>query len=116
MRRKRQRAFKVAENAMQWSSLPEPRFTTTHGVLFQMDCLKFLAQVKSESIHCVFAGPPFNLGKEYNNGFKDKWAEKEYFLWCERWLDECMRVLAPGGALFVYALPPFGPSLRCLSG
>lgn len=70
-----------------------------------MDCLEFLPRVSSESVHCVFADPPFNLGKEYKNGFPDRWSDKDYFLWCERWLDECMRVLVPGGALFVYALP-----------
>lgn len=105
MRKKRKQIFRVAEEALRWSSLPSPRITTTHGILFQSDCLVFLPQVTSESIHCVFADPPFNLGKEYKNGFKDRWAEKEYFLWCEQWLDQCMRVLVPGGSLFVYALP-----------
>jgi site-specific DNA-methyltransferase (adenine-specific) len=70
-----------------------------------MDCLEFLPQVQSESVHCVFADPPFNLGKEYRNGFKDRWIEREYFAWAEQWLGECLRILAPGGALFVYALP-----------
>lgn len=105
IRKRRKRAFRVTEEALQWSTLPSPRLTTTHGILFHTDCLAFLPQVKSESVHCVFADPPFNLGKEYGNGFKDRWAEKEYFLWCEQWLDQCMRVLVPGGALFVYALP-----------
>jgi DNA methylase len=98
-------AFRVAEGDIEWNSLPEPQLTTTHGLLFQMDCLKFLSQIKTDSIHCVFADPPFNLGKEYKNGFKDKWVAKEYFRWCEQWLDESMRILIPGGALFVYALP-----------
>lgn len=105
MRKRRKRILKVAEESLQWSVLRSPRLTTTHGILFQTDCLVLLPQVKSESVHCVFADPPFNLGKEYGNGFKDRWAEKEYFLWCEQWLDQCMRVLLPGGSLFVYALP-----------
>jgi len=107
MRNKKSRksTFRVAEGDIEWSSLPEPHLMTTHGLLFQTDCLKFFAQIKSESIHCVFADPPFNLGKEYKNGFNDKWVEKEYFRWCEQWLDESTRVLVPGGALFVYALP-----------
>ena len=105
MRKRRTRVFQVAEEALQWTTPLEPRLTTTNGVLFHMDCLKFLPLVRSESVHCVFADPPFNLGKEYNNGFKDRWTEREYFLWCEQWLDQCMRVLVPGGALFVYALP-----------
>ncbi len=82
-----------------------PRVTTTHGALFQADCLDFLAAVRSESVHCVFADPPFNLGKEYKNGFRDSLEDPTYLSWCLGWIEECRRVLVPGGALFVYVLP-----------
>jgi site-specific DNA-methyltransferase (adenine-specific) len=83
-----------------------PRLTTTHGMLFQCDCLELLGVTRSESIDCVFADPPFNLGKEYRNGFEDEWDHHASYLeWCQTWLLECVRVLTPGGALFVYALP-----------
>lgn len=101
----RRRAATAAEEELRWGGLPPARLATTNGLLFQMDCLAFLAHVQSESIDCVFADPPFNLGKEYRNGFEDRWVEREYFAWSEQWLEECMRVLAPGGAIFVYALP-----------
>lgn len=84
------------------------RLTTTHGVLYQMDCLDFLPAVRSESVHTVFADPPFNLGKEYSNGFTsqdDTKADEEYLSWSFRWIDECVRILAPGGALFIYSIP-----------
>lgn len=84
----------------------KPVLTTTHGALFQADCLDLLPRVRSESVHGVFADPPFNLGKNYGNGFHDAWnAEAAYLEWCYRWIDECCRVLVPGGALFIYALP-----------
>lgn len=70
-----------------------------------MDCLEFLPLVRSESVHCVFADPPFNLNKKYHNGFTDSREDSEYLQWCYRWLDECQRVLIPGGAFFVYVLP-----------
>jgi site-specific DNA-methyltransferase (adenine-specific) len=105
VQRNPRRVSRVAEDAVSNATSMTARLTTTHGVLFHADCLDLLSHIKSESVHCVFADPPFNLGKQYNNGFRDRWSEKEYFAWCERWLDECMRVLAPGGALFVYALP-----------
>jgi site-specific DNA-methyltransferase (adenine-specific) len=82
-----------------------PRLTTTHGLLFQDDCMNVLARVKSESIATVFADPPFNLGKRYNNGFEDSWDEKEYLEWSANWIAECCRILRPGGAFFIYALP-----------
>src|SRR3954468_3990438 len=59
----------------------QPHLTTTHGLLYQADCLDFLATVRSESIATVFADPPFNLQKEYKNGFKDKWEDGDYLDW-----------------------------------
>lgn len=82
-----------------------PRLTTNCGILFQMDCLELLGAIRSESVHCVFADPPFNLNKEYKNGFTDARAEEAYLQWCYQWIAECSRVIAPGGAFFIYALP-----------
>ncbi len=84
---------------------PDPLFLTQRGVMFNSDCLDVLHAMRSESIHCVFADPPFNLGKAYNNGFDDSQSSAAYFAWCEEWITECCRVLTPGGALFIYALP-----------
>jgi site-specific DNA-methyltransferase (adenine-specific) len=87
------------------SGLSAPRLTTSNGILFQADCLDLLAAIRSESVDCVFADPPFNLNKEYGNGFKDEWDDAAYLEWCFRWIDECCRILARGGSLFVYSLP-----------
>jgi site-specific DNA-methyltransferase (adenine-specific) len=65
--------------------------------------------VKDCSIDCVFADPPFNLGKDYGSGaIKDALERRDYLKWCFAWIDEAVRVLAPGGALFVYILPQWG--------
>jgi len=82
-----------------------PFLKTTHGVLFSADCMAVLGHMKSETVDCVFADPPFNLGKDYKNGFDDKVKQAQYFEWCQRWINECARVLKPGGAFFLYALP-----------
>jgi site-specific DNA-methyltransferase (adenine-specific) len=82
-----------------------PYLTTCRGVLFSDDCLNVLAELKSKTVDCVFADPPFNLGKDYKNNFNDRVTEAEYINWCERWISECARVLKPGGAFFLYALP-----------
>jgi len=79
--------------------------TTSRGVLFCDDCVKVLSFIKDNSIDCVFADPPFNLGKDYKNGYQDNLNDGDYYAWCSEWLRECARVLKPGGALFVYALP-----------
>lgn len=83
----------------------KPFLTTAHGVLFQADCLTVLRQICSETIDMVFADPPFNLGKDYKNGFNDNVSREAYFAWCHKWILECARILKPGGAFFVYALP-----------
>ena len=82
-----------------------PYLTTQRGFLFSDDCLAVLANIRSESIDCVFADPPFNLGKDYKNGFEDRVSEGRYYDWCKQWIFECSRVLKPGGAFFLYALP-----------
>ncbi|WP_343115446.1 site-specific DNA-methyltransferase [Ostreiculturibacter nitratireducens] len=83
----------------------EPFFMSSHGALFDGDCTAFLRRVKSEAIDTVFADPPFNLDKKYGAKSNDKLPEAKYVAWCKEWLDECIRVLKPGGSLFVYNLP-----------
>lgn len=82
-----------------------PFFTTSHGILFHDDCLAVLGHMRSAVIDTVFADPPFNLGKDYKNGFDDKVEQAEYIAWCRSWIVECCRVLKPGGAFFLYATP-----------
>ena len=86
-----------------------PFFTNRRGVLYQADCLDVLARLRDASLDCVFADPPFNLGKVYGNGeVSDALAARDYLKWCAAWLDECVRVLKPGAALFVYIIPRWG--------
>lgn len=63
----------------------------------------------------VFADPPFNLGKEYGKGISDRLQADDYVRWSTTWLEQAVRVLAPGGALFVFNLPkwliPYGAYL-----
>lgn len=83
----------------------KPYLTTKYGILYSDDCLDILPEIHSETIDCVFADPPFNLDKDYGNGYDDNKPEDEYFDWCEKWITECCRVLKPGGAIFVYGTP-----------
>lgn len=85
--------------------MPKPFLTTSHGVLFAADCLEIMGQMRSETVDCVFADPPFNLGKNYRNGFNDRVSEEQYYDWCREWILEGARILKPGGSFFIYALP-----------
>jgi site-specific DNA-methyltransferase (adenine-specific) len=87
-----------------------PAFYTPHGLLYQTDCLNLFKAIKSDSIDCVFADPPFNLGKIYGKlgAVNDELTRDEYLRWCFAWIDEAVRVVAPGGAVFIYILPQWG--------
>jgi site-specific DNA-methyltransferase (adenine-specific) len=78
---------------------------TDQGTLYKDDCLKVMKKLPSESIDCFFADPPFNLNKFYGEGVNDAIPEDEYERWCEKWADEGVRLLKPGGSFFVYNLP-----------
>jgi len=97
------------------------------GVLFDGDCLDVLPYLADESIDTVFADPPFNIGKKYGKKVNDSRPEEEYIGWCKNWIDECIRVIKPGGAFFLYNLPRWniilgaymaerGPDLPSLGG
>lgn len=80
-------------------------FSTRYGALYEADCLQILPCIQDGVVDTVFADPPFNLAKEYGSRVDDRRSEEDYIVWCRKWLDHCIRVLKPGGALFVYNLP-----------
>jgi site-specific DNA-methyltransferase (adenine-specific) len=84
---------------------PKPYFVSKSGMLFEGDCITVLPAFRSAIADTVFADPPFNLGKVYGRRTHDSREEREYVEWCRQWLTECVRILRPGGALFVYNLP-----------
>lgn len=80
-------------------------YSSRYGALYEADCLKILPCIQDGVVDTVFADPPFNLAKEYGDRVDDRRSEEDYIAWCRKWLDHCIRVLKPGGALFVYNLP-----------
>lgn len=77
------------------------------GSIWQSEALQFLKLLKSHSAELVFLDPPFNLGKSYSQKEPnlDKKDESEYEIWFEEILNECVRIMAPGAALYLYHLP-----------
>ena len=80
-------------------------FSTTLGQLYKGDCLEILPHIHSNCIDTVFADPPFNLAKEYGSQVHDNRPEADYVAWCRNWIEHCVRILKPGGAIFLYNLP-----------
>ena len=90
------------------SKLVVPYFATAFGTLYHADCLDVLPTIPNESVHMVFADPPFNLCKEYDTGIQDNLSMSEYLSWSFSWIQECIRILKPGGSLFIYNIPKWG--------
>ena len=82
-----------------------PFYSTNSWHLFEGDCISIMKYISSESMDTIFADPPFNLKKKYGKKSNDDLTEEEYVSWCKAWLDECIRILKPGGSLFLYNLP-----------
>lgn len=80
-------------------------FTTKSGTLYNADCIQVMQSIKDNSVDMVFADPPFNLSKTYDKGIDDNLTTSKYLSWCYDWLSECIRILKPGGSLFVYNIP-----------
>ena len=101
-----QRVIHIAKSNTNGQCPPRLVYTGGRGVLFQGDCLALMNQMVSNSVDLVFADPPFNLGKHYDSTtFDDTLEIEEYRNWCRAWLHEMVRILRPGGALFVYHWP-----------
>lgn len=95
----------VASIVRPGGELGEPYYVTKNGLLFAGDCLVYLPKLREDLVDTIFADPPFNLGKTYGRRTTDSRADADYIEWCRAWLGECVRVLAPGGSLFIYNLP-----------
>lgn len=91
-----------------------PDFRTRLGRLYRGDCIELLPTIASEIVDMVFADPPFNLKKLYPSRIDDDLKESRYLDWTEEWLRECVRVLRPGGSLFVWNLPKWNTYIATL--
>lgn len=87
------------------TTCPNAYFTTELGKLYHGDCVKIMRALPDACVDTVFADPPFNLGKTYDPGIDDNMTMSQYLSWTYEWLDECVRILKPGGRIFIYNLP-----------
>ncbi|MBE3577820.1 MAG: site-specific DNA-methyltransferase [Limnochordales bacterium] len=72
--------------------------------LLEGDILEVIGSIPSNSVDLAFADPPYNLDKHYGR-YDDDRHDGEYLNWCTRWLAQYVRILKPGGSLFVLNLP-----------
>jgi len=76
------------------------------------DCLKKFKAIKSNSIDLIFADPPYNMSKKQGLGWKyskhvtmqegwDMFSKDDFLKFNKEWISESLRVLKPGGSLWV---------------
>ena len=68
------------------------------GTLWLADALELLGAIPDGSVDLVVADPPYAIGKAEWDEFASLDA---YVDWCDRWLAEVVRVLAPHGSAYV---------------
>jgi site-specific DNA-methyltransferase (adenine-specific) len=71
---------------------------TQLGTLWYGSAEDLLATLPDRSVDLVVADPPYNLAKEE---WDDLGSLDAYVTWCDRWLAEVERVLAPTGSAYV---------------
>ncbi len=74
------------------------------GKVHNLDCMDLMRSMDDDSVHMIFADPPFNLSKKYKS-YKDNLDFSEYMDWTKSWILECTRVLRNDGTLFLYNIP-----------
>jgi adenine-specific DNA-methyltransferase len=68
---------------------------SARSVVYEGDCLEFLASVPDRSVQLVVTSPPYNLGKEYEK----RSHLRDYVAWQRRVITECHRVLKDTGSI-----------------
>ena len=97
----------VASTRLWKLATPEGLKNIPGGAIITSDANDFLRTLSDEIADIVFLDPPFNLGKKYGSRSKkdDLLEESEYLHFITSVLSETVRILKPGGALFLYHLP-----------
>jgi site-specific DNA-methyltransferase (adenine-specific) len=76
------------------------------GKLTRLDALDFMFALRDRVADVIFVDPPFGIGKDYGIRSRIETADAEsYELYMGDVLAEAIRVLKPGGSLFLYHVP-----------
>jgi len=69
--------------------------------IYNEDCIVGMKKIKSETVDIVICDPPYNIGKDFGND-SDKQEMDDYLIWCDVWIQECLRILKPNGTLYIF--------------
>ncbi|HEY5951035.1 MAG TPA: site-specific DNA-methyltransferase, partial [Kofleriaceae bacterium] len=77
---------------------PTRAHATDTGELWHADVMELLGRLPDRSVDLVVTDPPYAIAKEAWDEFESLEA---YVEWCDQWLAEVARVLAPHGSAYV---------------
>ena len=69
--------------------------------ILNKDCIEGMKDLKKESVDLIICDPPYNIGKDFGND-SDKKKLDDYLDWCDKWIEECFRILKPKGTMYIY--------------
>lgn len=102
---KRLKVVITGEGSQQILKVSFPLFLMkSKHLILNGDCVEILKKINANSIDLIVTDPPFNMGKNYGK-YKDRLHKEDYFDWCKKWLEECVKVLKEGGALYLFNYP-----------
>lgn len=75
------------------------------------DSRSVLRSIPDGCVDLIFADPPYGIGKNFG-AMRDVFPSGEaYMEWAKEWLDECARVLRPGGTMYLMSSTQHMPLL-----
>lgn len=77
--------------------------TVSLNTIHEGDCVAGMRRLPAESVQLIIADPPYNLNKDFGE-WKERNERDRWLPWSRDWIDECNRVLAPGGSIFIYGI------------
>jgi site-specific DNA-methyltransferase (adenine-specific)/adenine-specific DNA-methyltransferase len=67
------------------------------------DCIEGMSKLPDGCCQLIIADPPYNLNKDFGE-WKELEKKSDWLPWSKKWIDECKRILAPGGSIFIYGI------------
>lgn len=108
------------------------------AIIHQGECLKILMTLPDASVDAVICDPPYSSGgfsrddksksvadkyqqngtlRQYPDFQGDSRDQRSYLVWCSMWIEECVRVMKPGGYFLAFTdwrqLPIMTDAVQC---
>ena len=77
------------------------------------DCVKLLSKPQETQPDLIFAGPPFNIGYEYDV-YEDHKAYDDYYAWTEKWMSACAGALKDNGTMWIAIGDEYAAEIRVI--